>query len=220
MIIKDVLKWWKEFLKGNLLKFQSMSFPHTPQLDFPFDNYKVSGDGFLKHCVFDGVRWGLHLGEDSNVQAGTKVKSIGKGKVVYSALHAGKVIKGENGKEKLQRNWGNIIVIAHKNPKTKKIFCSVYGHLGERIKQKGDKVEMGEVIGTIAKANAPENGFWEDSHLHFAIYTGPYPWVRADKKRKLLSVLPGYFRKEKPLTKCQWWQDPARFIVDYQDQEV
>jgi murein DD-endopeptidase MepM/ murein hydrolase activator NlpD len=215
MSAKNMLEWWKDFLKGNLLKLQSMAFPHTPQLDFPLDGYKVSGDEFLKDCTFNGVHWGLHLGEDFNVRAGAKVKSIGRGKVVYSAPHLGKIVKEEDGKEKLQRNWGNIIIIAHKNPRTKKVFCSVYGHLNKRFKKKGDRVEIGEVIGTIAEADTPENGLWEDSHLHFAIYTGPYPWVRIDKKRRLLPVLPGYLKEERPLTKCQWWQNPTKFISDY-----
>jgi len=215
MSVKDMLKWWRDLLKGNLLKLQSMAFPYTLQLDFPLDHYKANGDEFLKDCNFDGVHWGLHLGEDSNVRAGTKVKAIGKGRVVYSAPQLGKITKGESGENKLQRNWGNIIIIAHKNPKTKKVFCSLYGHLNKRLKKKGDKVKMGEIIGTIAKANSPENGFWEDSHLHFAIYTGPYPWIRAGKKKRLLPVLPGYFRKDQLLTKRQWWQNPTEFINNY-----
>jgi len=28
---------------------------------------------------------------------------------------------------------------------------------------------LGETIGTIAEADTPENGFWEEAHLHFAI---------------------------------------------------
>lgn len=214
MSVKDVLKWWRDFLKGNWLKLQTMAFPHTPQLDFPLDDYKVNGDGFLEDCTFDGVYWGLHLGEDSNIPAGTKVKAIGRGRVVCSAPHLGKVVK-EKDEAKLQRNWGNIIIIAHKNPKTRKVFCSIYGHLQKRLKKKGDRVEIGEIIGTIARANTPENGLWEESHLHFAIYIGPYPWIRLDKKGRLLTILPGYFKKEKPLTRLQWWDNPTDFLKKY-----
>jgi murein DD-endopeptidase MepM/ murein hydrolase activator NlpD len=194
-----------------LVKIAIMAFSHSSKLDLPLDDYAVNGDGFLKDCTFKGVHWGLHLGEDSNVPAGTKVKAIGRGRVVYSASHPGKVVE-EKGEIRLHRNWGNIIIIAHKNPKTKKIFCSVYGHLQKRLKNKGDRVEIGEVIGTIAEANTPENGLWEEAHLHFAIYTGPYPWVRADKEGSPLTVLPGYLR---PVTRLEWWGNPTEFLRNY-----
>jgi len=216
MFVKDMLKWWRDFFKGNFLRLQSMAFSRTPKLNFPIDNYQVSGDGFLKDCTFDSVHWGFHLGEDSNVPAGTKVKAIGIGRVVYSAPHLGKIEK-EKSAIKLHRNWGNIIIIAHKNPKTGKIFCSIYGHLQKRFKKKGERVELGEVIGIIAPANTPENGLWEESHLHFAIYAGPYPWIRLDKKGRLLTILPGYFKKEKPLTRLSWWKNPTDFLEKYPD---
>lgn len=145
MFAKDMLKWWRDFFKGNFLMLQSMAFSRTPKLNFPIDNYQVSGDGFLKDCTFDRVHWGFHLGEDSNVPAGTKVKAIGIGRVVYSAPHLGKIEK-EKSAIKLHRNWGNIIVIAHKNPKTGKIFCSIYGHLQKRFKKKGISIGHIQVL--------------------------------------------------------------------------
>jgi len=53
--------------------------------------------------------------------------AVGRGKVVYSACHPG---------SKEKRNWGNVIIIAHKHPKTKKVFFSLYGHLAERLVKK------------------------------------------------------------------------------------
>lgn len=185
-----------------------MAFSYTPKLDFPLKKYRVNGDRFLKDCSFDGVRWGLHLGEDVNVPAGTKVRSIGRGRVVHSSNHPGKKEKG-----KLQRNWGNIIIIAHKNPLTKKVFFSLYGHLQKRLKRKGERVELGEIIGTIAKSKTPENGMWDEAHSHFAIYIGPYPWKIPNGKP--LKVLPGYYNPKNPRTLLRWWKNPTEFVKKY-----
>jgi len=81
----------------------------------------------LQECEYDGIFWGKHLGEDCNTRAGVKVMAVGRGKVVYSACHPG---------SKEKRNWGNVIIIAHKHPKTKKVFFSLYGHLAERLVKK------------------------------------------------------------------------------------
>ena len=117
-----------------------MSYPNTPKLEFPFKQWKVNSYKFKERCFYDGKDWGLHLGEDCNVKAGTAVHAIGRGRVVYSALHATKNSPKKGG----YRNWGNIIVIAHKNPKTKKVFYSLYAHLKNRLVQRGDPVTLGD----------------------------------------------------------------------------
>lgn len=170
-----------------------MAYLLTRKIEFPLEIYKVNSYKFHQNCTYNGINWGIHLGEDINRSAGAKVKCIGRGKVVYSALHAGR-------KEK--PNWGNIIIVAHKNPKTKNAFFSLYGHLGKRLVEKSERVEMGQIIGTIGKAKTPENGWWEEEHLHFAIYTGPW------KGR----VLPGYWEKGNKRTKLSYWQNPTEFI--------
>ena len=125
-----------------------MAYPYTYQIKFPLNDYKVDGCKFREdHCVYGGVDWGIHLGEDCNKKAGTKVRAIGRGKVVYSALHSGSEKK---------RNWGNIIIVAHKNPATREVFFSLYAHLGEKRVLKGDRVEAGDFIGVIGKANTPK----------------------------------------------------------------
>jgi len=116
--------------------------------------------------------------------------------VVYSKLHAG---------SKEKPNWGNIIIIAHKNPKNKKAFFSLYGHLKNRLVKKGDSVKLGQTIGTIGKGNTAENGWWKEEHLHFAIFTGQFP----------NKVLPGYWTKKSQRTKLNDWQNPTRFIREY-----
>lgn len=173
-----------------------MAYPHTPKLIFPLKNYQVNSYKFKQDCTYNKVKWGIHLGEDINIPAGTKVKSIGRGRVVYSKLHPGTEEKG---------NWGNIIIIAHKHPKTKKVFFSLYGHLQKRLARKGRRVKLGQPIGTIGKTNTPQNGWWKKEHLHFAIYTGSW-------KGK---ILPGYWTKNSKRTKLKYWQKPSEFIKNY-----
>lgn len=173
-----------------------MAYPYTPQLIFPLEKYRVDSYRFKQDCTYKNIYWGVHLGEDINRPASTKVKCIGKGRVVYSELHPGTKEKG---------NWGNIIIIAHKHPKTKKVFFSLYAHLLKRLIEKGQGVELGQNIGVIGKSNTPENGWWGEEHLHFSIYVGQWEG----------KVLPGYWKKGSKRTKLAYWKEPTNFIKNY-----
>ncbi|MDP2838191.1 MAG: M23 family metallopeptidase [Candidatus Moranbacteria bacterium] len=173
-----------------------MTLPPAPKLVFPLDSYLVNGAPFGKRAAHDGVFWGVHLGEDCVVPAGTDVRAIGRGKVVYAALHPGTADKG---------NWGHIVIIAHRRPRTKEIFHSLYAHLGTSFKRIGETVECGEPLGFIGEAFTLENGFWE-AHLHFAVYVGPW----SDE------VLPGYWKEGEVRTRPEWWRVPSEFITEYQ----
>ena len=172
-----------------------MAYRLTSKLIFPLDDYKVNGYEFGRKCSYNGVYWGVHLGEDIIRSAGTKVMAIGRGKVVYSAIHPGNKQKG---------NWGNIIIVAHKSLRDKKIFFSLYAHLDKKLVAKGDKVEAGQVIGKIGKANSPENGWWP-VHLHFGIYVGRWSG----------KVLPGYWKPGSKRTALKDWEKPSGFIKKY-----
>lgn len=172
-----------------------MAYPHTPQLQFPLKDYIVNALRFGVRGFYGGVDWGVHLGDDIVRRAGTAVYSIGRGSVVYSAMHPGSVSRG---------NWGNVIIVAHKNPLTRKVFYALYAHLGSRLKKRGERVACGEKIGVIGKGYTAENGWWEP-HLHFSIYTGPWKG----------EVLPGYYKKEHKRTKLSYWEDPQKFINTY-----
>lgn len=180
-----------------------MAYRVTPNLMFPVGNFKNISSGFGEMNVYDKKLWGRHLGIDISAPNETKVFSIGRGIVVYSKLHPGEF--SEDGKTVTKRNWGGIVIIAHKNPKDKKVFYSLYGHLGKRYLKKGDPVEMGDLIGTVGKAMSESNGIWENEHLHFAIYHGPFHG----------KVLPGYFKGEVSPTKIEYWDDPINFINNY-----
>jgi len=173
----------------------------TPRLMLPTGNFKNISSGFGEMNVYDRQLWGKHLGIDIAVPYDTKVFSVGRGVVVYSKLHPGEIAEDGNVKK---RNWGGIIIIAHKDPKTKKVFYSLYGHLGRRYMKRGDAVEMGTLIGTIGRSMSESNGAWEEEHLHFAIYSGPFH----------NRVLPGYF-KEGGMTEEAYWREPISFIKNY-----
>ncbi|MFZ5982666.1 MAG: M23 family metallopeptidase [Patescibacteria group bacterium] len=176
---------------------------NTPKLIYPIENFRDDiEDQFRDHGFFQGKDWGIHLGVDFHLPADTKIFSIGRGTVVYSKLHGAEI--SEDGKI-LKQNWGGIVIIAHKNPKTKKLFYSLYGHLGKRYVKKGDMVEMGELLGTIGKSESEMNGGWPEEHLHFAIYHGPYHG----------KVLPGYWNEEQNITKVEYWSEPINFIKHY-----
>ena len=173
-----------------------MAYLTTPKLSFPLEGYTVNGTPFGKRTTHNDVFWGVHLGEDCVMSAGTDVKAVGRGKVVYAALHPGTAEKA---------NWGHIVIIRHKHPKAKLVFYSLYAHLGTCFKRIGDQVEEGEPLGFIGEGETPENGFWE-AHLHFAIYTGP--WKNG--------VLPGYWKEgQKQRTDPKWWRTPSEFIKSY-----
>lgn len=180
-----------------------MNIRTTAKLIYPVENFQDEIDEqFRDKGFFQGKDWGIHLGVDFSLPQKTKVFSIGRGTVAYSKLHSAEV--DENGKIKKQ-NWGGVVIIAHKNPKNKKLFYSLYGHLGKRYVKKGDLIEMGELIGTIGKSESKFNGGWIEEHLHFAIYHGPF-YGR---------VLPGYFDEKKEITKMEYWSEPIMFINEY-----
>lgn len=183
-----------------------MAYRITPNLIFPIGNFKNISSGFGEMNVYDKRLWGQHLGIDISVSCDTKVFSIGRGVVVYSRLHPGEF--SENG-EVIKRNWGGIVIVAHKEPKSKEIFYSLYGHLGKRYVKRGDPIEMGGIIGTIGKAMSESNGAWEEEHLHFGIYTGPFHG----------KVLPGYY-KENGLTEVEYWKEPVSFIKKYNSKNI
>ncbi len=174
-----------------------MPYRNTPTITLPLENYQVTGLPFGKRSVLQGVLWGIHLGEDILAPVGTDVRAVGRGTVVYSALHAGDQDKG---------NWGYIVISRHRHPRRRQTFYSLYGHLGDSYMRIGGTVELGDPLGFIGESNTRENGFWE-AHLHFAIYLGPW------KKQ----VLPGYWKDGDTRTRPEWWAVPSEFIEKYNE---
>ena len=190
-----------------------MTHPTPLKLSLPIEPYTITGYRFGDRLRRKVVLWATHLGDDIEAWAGTEVKAIGDGEVVWSEMRLGSQKK---------RNWGGLIVVAHSNKspilksaaasgilsdgssKTQTFF-SVYGHMRELRVAAGDQVVEGEAIGVVAEGYTAENGWWKIPHLHFGIYVGPWREV----------VLPGYKRVEEWRTKTKWWRDPRVFIEQY-----
>ena len=166
-------------------------YPPSRRLIFPLKKYSPNNNIFGRVVK----NWGVHLGEDVGVLANTEIKCICNCQVVYSALHLGGTDRG---------NWGGVVIVEHKNSKTKKLFYSLYGHLGKRYCAAGDQVKKGGCVGLIGQSYTAKNGWWP-AHLHFAIYIGPWNGV----------VLPGYLRPDSNRTKREYWRDPREFINKY-----
>lgn len=145
--------------------------------------------------------WARHLGDDILADAGTPVVASGPGTVVWSEVRP-----GWPGKP----NWGGIVVIGHTHKDTKEAFYTLYGHMTKLHVRVGDVVEGGRLIGEVAAGHTSDNGWWKLSHLHFAVYIGP--WSE--------HVLPGYTRPFEGRTKYKWWRDPREFIREYNSKSL
>ena len=193
-----------------------MTYPVPRRLSLPVVPYAVS-DEYWKFGDRVPRRWApraRHLGDDVVVPAGTVVSAIGEGEVVLAETLPG---------SEKHRSWGGLVVVGHtislgpasissnspsgrgRNPVLLS-FYSVYGHLRDLAVSKGDAVAGGRKLGEVAEGYTPQNGWWEQAHLHFAIYTGPWRGV----------VLPGYWRPERFWqTQLRWWREPGGFIDNY-----
>lgn len=172
------------------------SYPRPDRLRLPLDAYRVTGRKFLEEGVLGGRSWGLHLGEDALADPGTSVRSCGEGRVVYARLHAGSSRRG---------NWGHLIILGHTHAAEGRPFFSLYGHLGECAVREGAHVGGDDILGSVGEGRTPENGYWPEPHLHFAIYCGPWEG----------RVLPGYYRAEDGRTRLEYWLPPSAFVNAY-----
>lgn len=173
-----------------------MPYPRAARLTLPLEPYAAEGRKFHEEGILGGKSWGLHLGEDAYADPGTPVHAIGDGQVVYAACHPGSRRRG---------NWGNIVIVGHRHARDGEPFFSVYGHLGEASVATDQLVTVGAVLGPVGNGRTPENGFWPEPHLHFAIYCGPWEG----------KVLPGYFREDDARTKLEYWRAPEAFVRSY-----
>jgi septal ring factor EnvC (AmiA/AmiB activator) len=97
-------------------------------------------------------------GIDIRADNGEPVRSVFKGKVLYSSWF---------------KTYGNMIIIDHG-----KNFYTVYAHLEEVFKTKGDDVETGEVIATVG-----DTGSMTGTKLYFEVRhhgkpVNPLPWLK------------------------------------------
>lgn len=96
-------------------------------------------------------------GIDIAVAEGTAVKAVEKGIVIYA---------GDG-----LRDFGNAVLLRHENG-----LVTVYGHLSEMKKKRGEKVRRGDVIGKSGKTGSVARG----PQLHFEIRKKSVPVDPAD----------------------------------------
>ena len=97
-------------------------------------------------------------GIDIKAETGEPVRSVFQGKVLYSSWF---------------KTYGNMIIIDHG-----KNYYTVYAHLEETFKAKGDDVETGEVIATVG-----DTGSMIGAKLYFEVRhhgkpVNPMPWLK------------------------------------------
>lgn len=122
--------------------------------DFPVGKPDASGYRKARGFYPNG-----HLGEDwngkggGNTDLGDPIYNIGRGIVVLS--------------EDVKKGWGNVVIVRHAfrdHDGAVRVVDSLYGHLQERKVELYDKVEKGELLGTMGS----NRGMYY-AHLHFEI---------------------------------------------------
>jgi murein hydrolase activator len=98
-------------------------------------------------------------GIDISAKRGEQVTAVGDGKIIYSSWFKG---------------YGNMIIIDHGSS-----YYTLYAHLQEVFKTKGDEIKTGEVIATVG-----DTGSLTGPNLHFEVRhhgkpVDPVEWLKA-----------------------------------------
>ena len=126
--------------KGQYYSLEGLSL-RKAFLTSPLKYTRVSsGFGIRVHPISRDKR--AHKGIDYAAPTGTPVRTVGDGTIAFAGV---------------QRGYGNVIEVAHRNNKT-----TVFAHLSRIDVKKGQKVEQGAVIGAVGST-----GFSTGPHLHF-----------------------------------------------------
>jgi len=129
---------------------------HKGLLNRPVNGRIISLYGPYKNSKYNITNF--RSGIDIEADIGEPVRSVYKGKVLYSSWF---------------KTYGNMIIIDHG-----KNYYTVYAHLEEIFKAKGDDVETGEVIAT-----AGDTGSMTGAKLYFEVRhhgkpVNPLPWLK------------------------------------------
>ncbi|HZG73637.1 MAG TPA: peptidoglycan DD-metalloendopeptidase family protein [Chondromyces sp.] len=113
------------------------------------EGWVFPADGVISDVY--GSRNGKHKAIDVAAETGTPVYSAGQGVVTKSYF---------------SDTYGNAIFIKHESG-----YEAVYAHLDERGVEEGEKVEKGQVIGTVGNT-----GRSTGAHLHFELHLGEWTY--------------------------------------------
>lgn len=125
-------------------------------LKIPTKGKIINFFGLYRHQTYNVTNF--HGGIDIQAGLGEPVMAVWPGEVVFSDWFQG---------------YGNLIIVNHGGS-----YHTLYGHLEERFKIKGDRVEAGEVIATVG-----DTGPVSDPRLHFQVRhhgkaLDPLEWIR------------------------------------------
>jgi len=126
----------------------------TVQSDFLF-SWPVDRSKFWLSSLFGPRKlknrgWKFHYGIDMAAIRGTPVVAAATGIVLESCWHNG---------------YGNCIIVTHNRK-----YKTRYAHLAKRKVRVGQKVERGEIIGTVGDTGLVSKSGQDASHLHFEVY--------------------------------------------------
>jgi septal ring factor EnvC (AmiA/AmiB activator) len=129
---------------------------HKGLLNRPVNGKIISLYGPYKNPKYNITNF--RSGIDIKAENGEPVRSVFQGKVLYSSWF---------------KTYGNMIIIDHG-----KNYYTVYAHLEEAFKAKGDDVETGEVIATVG-----DTGSMIGAKLYFEVRhhgkpVNPMPWFK------------------------------------------
>ena len=135
---------------------QSTFSAHKGLLIMPVKGSIVSLFGPYKNQKYNITNF--RSGIDFKADKGEPIRSVFKGRVLYSDWFKG---------------YGNMIIIDHGQN-----YYTVYAHLEETFKSKGDEVEAGEVIATVG-----DTGSLEGARLYFEVRhhgkpVDPLAWLK------------------------------------------
>jgi murein hydrolase activator len=97
-------------------------------------------------------------GIDIQAERGEPVRSVYSGRILYSEWYKG---------------YGNLMIIDHGDH-----YYSVYAHLEDRLKSKGDKVETGETIGTAGDTDSVAGAGLYFEVRHRGKPMDPMEWIK------------------------------------------
>ncbi|MBU2452136.1 MAG: M23 family metallopeptidase, partial [Proteobacteria bacterium] len=143
--------------KGEASSFSTSSFSsHKGRLLIPVKGDVISDFG--PSSTGDYKSFTFQKGIDIRVERGEPVKSVFKGEIMFAQW-----LKG----------YGNLLIIDHGDN-----YYTLYAHVEEIFKQKGETVETGEVIAT-----AGDTGSIKGMCLHFEVRhhgkpVNPMKWLR------------------------------------------
>ena len=126
------------------------------RLDWPVKGHVSAPFGKFKHPEFaaEMVRKGI----DIEAPWGDAIRAVEQGRVVYAGQFSG---------------YGNMMIIDHGER-----FYTIYGHLAEILKNNGDAVDRGEILGRVGDSDS-----WSGAKLYFEMRkdgrsVDPMSWLK------------------------------------------